>query len=105
MTHINEFSPLIREPTPEHAKNALDAISPLSTVNELLPSIFDRMDDHEPTEEIATDTLYDIIDIVENQLNDGIDTIFNSGIAERIATMVLNLINSTVERATETFLV
>ena len=105
MTHINEWSPLIREPTPEHAQNALDAISPLSTVNELLPNIFNRMDEHEPTEEVATDTLYDVIDIVEIQLNDGIDAVFNSGIVERISTMVLNLLNSVVERATETLLV
>lgn len=105
MTHINPWAPIIREPTPEHAQNALDSISPLSEVNPLLPHIFDRLDEHEPTEEIATDTLYDIVDIVENQLNAGIDAVFNSGIAERIATMVLNVINSTVERATETFLV
>ena len=105
MTHINEWSPLIREPTPEHAQNALDAISPLNTVNELWPNIFNRMDEHEPTEEVATDTLYDVIDIVEIQLNDGIDAVFNSGIVERISTMVLNLLNSVVERATETLLV
>ncbi len=105
MTHINEFAPLIRDPTPEHAQNAMDIIIPSDAVTGILPNIFNRLDNHEPTEEIATDTVYDVIDIVENQLNAGIDNVFNSGIAERISTMVLNIINSVVQRATETFLV
>jgi len=105
MTHINEFAPIIRDPTPEHAQNALDSIIPSDAVTGILPSIFDRLDNHESTEEVATDTVYNVIDIVENQLNYGIDVVFNSGIAERISTMVLNIINSVVQRASETFLV
>ncbi len=105
MTHINEFSPIIRDPTPEHAQNVIDSIIPLDAITGILPNIFNRLDNHESTEEIATDTVYNVIDIVENQLNAGIDAVFNSGIAERISTMVLNVINSVVERASETFLV
>ena len=105
MTHINEFAPMIRDPTPEHAQNVIDTIVPTDAVTGLLPNIFGRLDNHEPTEDIATDTVYDVIDIVEIQLNDGIDAMFNSGIAERISTMVLNLLNTVVERASETFLV
>ena len=105
MTHINEFSPIIRDPTPEHAKNVMDSIIPSDAVTGILPNIFNRLDNHESTEEIAIDTVYSVIDIVEIQLSNGIDTVFNSGIAERISTMVLNIINSVVERATETFLV
>lgn len=105
MTHINEFSPIIRDPTPEHAQNAMDSIIPIDPITGILPNIFDRLDNHEPTEEIATDTVYSVIDIVENELVNGIDVMFNSGIAERISTMVLNLLNSVVERASETFLV
>ncbi len=101
MTHINEFSPLIREPTPEHAQNALDTIVPTNGVNELLPDIFGRLDNHEDSREVASDTVFDIIDIVEIQLNDGIDVVFNSGLLERISTMVLNILNSVVTRATE----
>ena len=101
MTHINEFSPLIKEPTPEHAQKALDAIVPSSGVNELLPNIFERLDNHEDSREVASDTVFDIIDIVEIQLTDGIDTVFNSGLLERISTMVLNILNSVVTRATE----
>ena len=101
MTHINEFSPLIREPTPEHAQNALDTIVPAGGVNELLPSIFERLDNHEDSSEVASDTVFDIIDIVEIQLTEGIDVVFNSGLLERISTMVLNILNSVVTRATE----
>ncbi len=105
MTHINEFSPIIRDPTPEHAQNVIDSIIPLDAITGILPNIFDRLDNHESTEDIATDTVYSVIDIVEIQLNAGIDTVFNSGIVERISTMVLNIINSVVQRATETLLV
>ncbi len=101
MTHINEFSPLIRDPTPEHAQNALDTIIPASGVNELLPNIFERLDNHEETKEVASDTIFSIIDIVEIQLTDGIDVVFNSGLLERISTMVLNILNSVVTRASE----
>ncbi len=101
LTHINEFAPIIRDPTPEHAQNVIDSIIPLDAVTGILPNIFDRLDNHESTEDIATDTVYSVIDIVEIQLNAGIDNVFNSGIVERIATMVLNIINSVVERATE----
>ena len=105
MSHINEFSPIIRDPTPEHAQNVIDSIIPLDAITGILPNIFDRLDNHESTEDIATDTVYSVIDIVEIQLNAGIDNVFNSGIVERISTMVLNIINSVVERASETFLV
>ncbi len=101
MTHINEFSPIIRDPTPEHAQNALDTIVPASGVNELLPNIFERLDNHEDSREVASDSIFDIIDIVEIQLTDGIDVVFNSGLLERISTMVLNILNSVVARATE----
>lgn len=101
MTHINEWSPLIREPTPEHAQNALDAISPLSSVNDLLPNIFNRLDNHEPTEDIAMDTTYDIMDIVEVELQNGVDIVFNSGLVDRIADLVINNINSIIVRSAE----
>ncbi len=100
MTHINEFSPLIREPTPEHAQNALDTIVPSNT-EDFIPNIFERLDNHEDSREVASDTLFDVIDIVESQLTDGIDVVFNSGLLERISTMVLNILNSVVTRATE----
>ena len=101
MTHINEFSPIIRDPTPEHAQNALDTIVPASGVNELLPNIFERLDNHEDSREIASDTLFDVVNITEVQLQDGIDVVFDIGIIERIATMVLNILNSVIQRATE----
>ena len=101
MTHINEFSPLIRDPTPEHAQNALDTIVPSSGVNELLPNIFERLDNHEDSREVASDTLFDVVNITEAQLTDGIDVVFDIGIIERISTMVLNILNSVVTRATE----
>ena len=101
MTHINEFSPIIRDPTPEHAQNVIDSIIPLDAITGILPNIFDRLDNHESTEDIATDTVYSVIDIVEIQLSAGIENIFNSGIVERISTMVLNIINSVVTRASE----
>jgi len=101
LTHINEFSPLIREPTPEHAQNALDTIVPASGVNELLPNIFERLDNHEDSREVASDTLFDVVNITEAQLQDGIDVVFDIGIIERIATMVLNILNSVIQRATE----
>jgi len=101
MTHINEFSPIIREPTPEHAKNALDTIVPTDGVNELLPNIFGRLDNHEDSREVASDTLFDVVNITEAQLTDGVDVVFDIGIIERISTMVLNILNSVVQRATE----
>ena len=101
MTHLNEFSPMIREPTPEHAQNTLDTIVPANGVNELLPSIFERLDNHEDSREVASDTLFDVINITEAQLQDGIDVVFDIGIIERISTMVLNILNSVVVRATE----
>jgi len=101
MTHINEFSPLIREPTPEHAQNALDTIVPADGVNDLLPNIFGRLDNHEDSREVASDTLFNVVNITEAQLTDGIDVVFDIGIIERISTMVLNILNSVVERATE----
>ncbi len=101
MTHINEFSPIIREPTPEHAQNALDTIVPASGVNELLPNIFERLDNHEASREVASDTLFNVVNITEAQLTDGIDVVFDIGIIERIATMVLNILNSVIQRATE----
>ncbi len=101
MTHINEFSPIIREPSPEHAQNALDTIVPADGVNELLPNIFGRLDNHEDSREVASDTLFDVVNITEAQLTDGIDVVFNIGIIERISTMVLNILNSVVQRATE----
>ena len=104
MTHINEFSPIIREPTPEHAQNALDTIVPASGVNELLPSIFERLDNHEDSRQVASDTVFDIIDVVEIQLTEGIDVVFNSGLLERISAMVLNILNSVVTRASETLI-
>ncbi len=101
MTHINEFNPLIRDPTPEHAQNALDTIVPANGVNELLPNIFERLDNHEDSREVASDTLFDVVNTVESQLTDGIDVVFNSGLLERISTMVLNILNSVVVRASE----
>jgi len=101
MTHINEFSQIIRDPTPEHAKNALDAIVPIDGVNELLPNIFERLDNHEDSREVASDTLFDVVNITEAQLTDGVDVVFEIGIVERISTMVLNILNSIVARATE----
>ncbi len=101
MTHINEFSPIIREPTQEHAQNALDTIVPASGVNELLPNIFERLDNHEDSREVASDTLFDVVNITEAQLQDGIDVVFDIGIIERITTMVLNILNSVIQRATE----
>jgi len=101
LTHINEFSPIIRDPTPEHAQNALDTIVPANGVNELLPNIFERLDNHEDSREVASDTLFDVVNTVESQLTDGIDVVFNIGILERISTMVLNILNSVVVRATE----
>ena len=104
MTHINEFTPIIRDPTPEHAQNALDTIVPVNGVNELLPNIFERLDNHEDSREVASDTVFDIIDVVEIQLTEGIDVVFNSGLLERISTMVLNILNSVVTRASETLI-
>jgi len=101
MTHINEFAPIIRDPTPEHAQNALDTIVPADGVNELLPNIFGRLDNHEDSREVASDTLFDVVNITEAQLTDGIDVVFDIGIIERISTMVLNILNSVVVRATE----
>ncbi len=101
MTHLNEFSPLIREPTPEHAQNAIDAISPLSEVNSLIPGIFNRLDNHESSEDVAIDTTFDIIDIVEVQLQNGVDTIFNSGLVDRLADLVINNINDIIVRSAQ----
>jgi len=101
LTHINEFSPIIRDPSPEHAQNALDTIVPVDGVNELLPNIFERLDNHEDSREVASDTLFDVVNTVESQLTDGIDVVFNIGIVERISTMVLNILNSVLVRATE----
>jgi len=100
MTHINEFSQIIRDPTPEHAQNALDTIVPSNT-EDLIPNIFERLDNHEDSREVASDTLFDVVNTVESQLTDGIDVVFNIGILERISTMVLNILNSVVQRATE----
>ena len=69
MTHINEFSPIIRDPSPEHAQNALDTIVPSDT-EDLIPNIFERLDNHEDSREIASDTLFDVVNITEVQLTD-----------------------------------
>ena len=104
MTHINEFSQIIRDPTSEHAQNALDIIVPSNGVNELLPNIFERLDNHEDSREVASDTLFNVVNITESQLTDGIDVVFDIGIIERISTMVLNILNSVIQRATETLI-
>jgi len=104
MTHVHEFSDAIRDPTPENAGAVWNYVTPDEAVI-YIPNILDRLDSHEDPSVVAEDSLFDIIDIVENQLTNGVDTVFNSGIVERISTMVLNIINSVVQRATETLLV
>jgi len=104
MTHINEFAPIIREPTPEHAQNTLDSIVPVNGVNELLPNIFERLDNHEDSRQVASDTLFDVVNITETNLQDGIDVVFDIGIVERISAMVLSILNSVVQRASETLI-
>jgi len=101
MTHINEFTPIIREPTTEHAQNTLDSVIP-GEVNDLIPGIFERLDNHEATEDVAIDTLPSIFDIVETTvLRDGVDIIFNNGIVDRIAFMITNALNDIIVRSAE----
>jgi len=104
MTHVHEFSDAIRDPTPENAGAVWSYVTP-SEVKNNIPDIIARLDNHEESSVVAEDSLFTIIDIVENQLTNGIDTVFNSGIVERISTMVINILNSVVQRATETLLV
>ena len=101
MTHINEFSPIIREPTPEHAQNTLDSIIP-GGVNNLIPGIFERLDNHEDSKAVAIDTVFDIFDVVEiTVLQEGVDTMFNNGIVERISDLITNNINNIIIRSME----
>ena len=104
MTHVHEFSDAIRDPTPENAGALWNYVTP-SEVQPYIPNIISRLDNHEDPSIVAEDSLFTIIDIVENQLTNGIDIVFNSGIVERISTMVINILNSVVQRATETLLV
>jgi len=103
MTHVHEFSDAIRDPTPENAGALWSYVTP-SEAQPYIPDIISRLDNHEDPSIVAEDSLFSIIDIVENQLTSGIDTVFNSGIVERISTMVINILNSVVQRATETLL-
>ena len=103
MTHVHEFSDAIRNPTPENAGAVWSYVTP-NEAQSYVPNILERLDNHEEPSVVAEDSLFDIIDIVENQLTNGVDTVFNSGIIERISTMVLNIINSVIERATETLI-
>lgn len=101
MTHINEFSPLIKEPTPEHAQNTLDSIIP-GDISNLIPGIFERLDNHEASEDVAIDTLPKIFDIVEiTVLQEGVDMIFNNGIVDMIRDLIINNINSIIVRSAE----
>ena len=99
MTHIHEFSDAIRNPTPENAQNVWSYVTP-NEAESYIPGIVGRLE-NETSEQVASDTLFNVIDIVENQLTDGIDMVFNSGLLERISTMVLNILNSVVQRASE----
>lgn len=101
MTHINEFSPLIREPTPEHAQNAMDIIIPTDNVTGLLPNIFNRLDNHESSEDVAIDTVYNVIDIVEVQIQNGVDVVFNNGIVDRLYDLIINNLNDIIVRSAE----
>ncbi len=101
MTHLSEFSPIIKEPTPEHAQNTLDSIIP-GEVNKLIPGIFERLDNHEASEDVAIDTIPKIFDIVETTvLQDGVDMIFDNGIVDMISEFIVNNINSIIVRSAE----
>jgi len=101
MTHINEFGPIIRDPSPEHAQNVMDIIIPTDSVTGILPNIFNRLDNHESSEDVAIDTVYSVIDIVEVELQNGVDTVFNSGLVDRLADLVINNINDIIVRSAE----
>ncbi len=101
MTHLSEFSPIIKEPTQEHAQNVLDSIIP-GDIDNMIPGIFERLDNHEASEDVAIDTLPKIFDIVETTvLQDGVDMIFNNGIVDMIRDLIINNINSIIVRSAE----
>ncbi len=95
----NILNEAIRNPTNETAQNVWQYVTP-DEAEAYIPNIVERLDS-ESSEQVASDTLFSVIDIVENQLNGGIDAVFNSGILERISTMVLNILNNVAQRASE----
>lgn len=82
---INE---IIRNPTPDNAFNLWNFIVP-DEVKGIMPDVLDSIDSGENTTQIANATVYKILDVVEERvLDEGVDMVFQSGIADRIMDMM-----------------
>jgi len=85
MTDINE---IIRNPTPDNAFSLWDFMVP-DEVKGIMPDILNKIDSGENTTQIANQTVFKIIDVVEEKvLQDGVDYVFQNGIADRIMDMM-----------------
>lgn len=79
---------IIRDPTPENAQQMWSSIIP-DEVKSYIPSIFERLDAGESSEQVAENTVVDIIDIVETVvLEEGVNRVFESGISDRIIDLM-----------------
>lgn len=82
---INE---VIRDPSPENAVTLWNFIIP-NEVKGVMPDVLKSIDSGENTTQLANATVYKILDVVEERvLNEGVNQIFQSGIADRIVDMM-----------------
>ena len=82
---INE---IIRNPTPDNAITLWNFIIP-DEVKGIMPDVLNKIDSGENTTQLANATVYKILDVVEERvLNEGVNTVFQSGIADRIMDMM-----------------
>jgi len=85
MVDVNE---IIRNPTQDNAVNLWSFIVP-DEVKGVMPDILRNIDSGENTTQIANATVYKILDIVEERvLNEGVNQVFQNGIADRIMDMM-----------------
>jgi len=85
MTDINE---IIRNPTPDNAFSLWDFMIP-NEVKGIMPDILSGIDSGENTTQLANQTVFKIIDVVEERvLKEGVDYVFQNGITDRIMDMM-----------------
>ena len=83
-----DFNEIIRNPTPDNAFNIWGFIVP-DEVKGIMPDVLNKIDSGENTTQLANATVYKIIDIVEERiLNEGVNTVLQNGIGDRIMDMM-----------------
>src|SRR3989304_5292952 len=85
MTNVNE---IIRNPTPDNAFDLWNFIVP-NEVKGIMPDVLSGINSGEDTTQLANQTVFKIIDVVEERvLKEGVDHVFQNGIADRIMDMM-----------------